>query len=227
LAAEPEPAYVAEPEPAYEEPEPAVDDVHPPHELDPPLDVAPAHDEDAAAPADDIEPEEASVAPAVARSALRSLPVLALLLTTILMAVAAGFVWYQVHQHNLTESARTAGLEASRDAARTLLSYDYRTLDKDFAAGKAVTTGAFQKQYADTTAKVVAPVAKDKKAVVKAEVVTAGVVRASANRVVTIVYVNQVTTTSLAAGPKVDLSRVRMTLVRVDGHWRVSKVDAL
>ena len=75
--------------------------------------------------------------------------------------------------------------------------------------------------------KVVTPVAQQKKAVVKAEVVTAGIVRASTDTVVTIVYVNQVTTSSLSSGPKVDLSRVRMTLERVGGHWLVSKVDAL
>ena len=34
-------------------------------------------------------------------------------------------------------------------------------------------------------------------------------------------------TSSLAAAPKVDLSRVRMTMTKVGGHWLVSKVDAL
>lgn len=161
------------------------------------------------------------------RSALRSTPILALVLTTLLMAVAAGFVWFKVHQHDATESARRAALEASRDASRVLFSYDYRELSKDFAAGKAVTTGAFRNQYADTTAKVVTPVATQKKAVVKAEVVSAGVVRASQSTVVTVVFVNQVTTSSLQAGPKVDLSRVRMTLQHVGGRWLVSKVEAL
>jgi Mce-associated membrane protein len=177
---------------------------------------------------DPVEPA-APPAPSAARpaSAWRSPPVLALLLTTVLMAVAAGFVWYQVHQKDATESARKAGLETSRDAARVLFSYDYRTLDKDFSAGKAITTGAFQKSYGDTTSKVVAPVAKDKKAVVKAEVVAAGVVRATPSTVVTVVFVNQVTTSSLATAPKVDLSRVRMTLKHVGGRWLVSDVKAL
>ena len=174
--------------------------------------------------ADSPPAEAAGVGP---RSALRSTPILALVLTTVLMAVAAGFVWFKVHQHDATESARRAALEASRDASRVLFSYDYRELDKDFAAGKAVTTGAFRNQYADTTAKVVTPVATQKKAVVKAEVVSAGVVRASESTVVTVVFVNQVTTSSLQAGPKVDLSRVRMTLQHVGGRWLVSKVEAL
>jgi Mce-associated membrane protein len=132
-----------------------------------------------------------------------------------------------VHQSSATEDARRAGLEASRDAARVLFSYDYRTLAKDFAAGRALATGVFRKEYSDTTSKVVTPVATEKKAVVKADVVTAGVVRASTSTVVTIVYVNQVTTSTLAAAPKIDLSRVRMTLQSVGGRWLVAKVEPL
>jgi Mce-associated membrane protein len=177
---------------------------------------APAYDSDAAAPVAQRR-----------RSAWRSGPVLALLLTTLLMAVANGFVWYLVHDHSVTEDARRAGLDASRDAARVLFSYDYRTLDKDFSAGKALTTGHFRSEYATTTSKVVTSVATQKKAVVKADVVTAGVVRASESTVVTIVYVNQVTTSSLQQGPKVDLSRVRMTMTHVGGRWLVSNVEAL
>jgi Mce-associated membrane protein len=187
----------------------------------------PAHADEPLADESADEPVgEADVEPA-GPPARRSWAVLALALTTLLMAVATGFVWYQVRQHNQTEDARRAGLETSRDAARVLFSYDYRTLTKDFAAGKAITTGSFSKQYAETTSKVVTPVATEKKAVVKAEVVTAGVVRATPSTVVTIVFVNQVTTSSLATGPKVDLSRVRMTLHHVGGRWLVSNVEAL
>ncbi|MDX6199852.1 MAG: Mce-associated rane protein [Actinomycetota bacterium] len=172
------------------------------------------------------EPEVAAYEPLPTRGGV-SAAVIALALTALLMAIANGFVWYRVHQNSAAETARRAGLEASRDAARVLFSYDYRQLDKDFSAGKALTTGKFAKEYAKTTADVVTDIAKEKKAVVKAEVVTAGVVRATPDVVVTIVYVNQVTTSSLQAAPKVDLSRVRMTMTKVGSHWRVSQVDAL
>jgi Mce-associated membrane protein len=228
VAVEPEPAY-AEPEPAYDEvdPEPAYDEVDPEPAYD---EAEPAYDQPQPQPQPqaeygEAEPEYSDSDPAAARSSL--LPLLALVVTVVLMALATGFVWYRVHRADQIEDARQAGLEASRDAAAVLLSYDYRTLDKDFAAGKAVTTGAFRTKYGDTTSKVVAPVAKEKKAVVKAQVVTAGIVRATPDTVVTIVYVNQVTTSSLNSGPKVDLSRVRMTLEHVGGRWLVSNVEAL
>ena len=156
-----------------------------------------------------------------------SLPIVALLLMTVLMAAATAFLWLKVNEKDRAEDARRAGLEASRDAARLLFSYDYRTLDKDFSTGRALTTGEFRTQYEKTTTKVVADVAKQYKAVVKANVVSAGVVRATPSTVVTVVYVNQVTTSTRVTGEKVDLSRVRMTLERSGGRWRVTAVNAL
>jgi Mce-associated membrane protein len=212
VAVQPEPEAFVQPEPdPFIEPEPFVE-----AEPEPEAYVEPVP---GAYP--EPEPEPAGI-PRAGRA-----PLIALVLTVVLMALATGFVWYRVQRADQIDAARQAGLEASRDAAAVLLSYDYRTLDKDFSAGKAVTTGAFRTQYASTTSKVVAPVAKEKKAVVKAEVVTAGIVRATPDTVVTIVYVNQVTTSSLQTGPKVDLSRVRMTLKHVSGRWLVSKVEAL
>ncbi|MCA1711773.1 MAG: hypothetical protein LC789_09125 [Actinobacteria bacterium] len=163
------------------------------------------------------------------RSARRriSVPVLALLLMTALMAAATTYLWLQVREHDRTEQARRTGLEASRDAARLLFSYDYRTLDKDFSTGRELTTGEFRKQYDKTTTKVVSDVAKQYKAVVQADVVNAGVVRASPDQVVTIVYVNQVTTSTRVTGEKVDLSRVKMTLAKVGNRWLVTAVNAL
>jgi Mce-associated membrane protein len=146
---------------------------------------------------------------------------------TALMAAATTYLWLQVREHQQTEQARRSGLEASRDAARLLFSYDYRTLDKDFQTGLALTTGEFRTQYNKTTTKVVADVAKQYKAVVKANVVGAGIVSATPEKVVAVVYVNQVTTSTRVTGEKVDLSRVRMTLERSDGRWLVTSVNAL
>jgi Mce-associated membrane protein len=179
-------------------------------------------------PAESTQPAAPSVLAALAHAAARiGVPAIALTLVTVLMAVATGFLWLQVQRHGEAESARKDGLAASRDAARLLFSYDYRTLDKDFSTGRALTTGAFREQYASTTTKLVTDVATQYKAVVQANVVQAGVIRATPSSVVTIVYVNQVTTSTRVTGDKVDLSRVKMTLTLVDNRWLVSKVEAL
>lgn len=199
--------------------EPPVEPTVPVEPVEPPTEPAdPAEPFVDAAPTLAAEPAPAGRFP---------IPVVALTLMAVLMAVATGFLWFQVHQHNQVDAARKDGLAASRDAARLLFSYDYRTLDKDFGTGRGLTTGAFRKEYDTTTTKVVSDVARQYKAVVQANVVQAGVASATQDTVVTIVYVNQVTTSTRVTGQKVDVSRVRMTLNRVDARWLVAKVEAL
>ena len=74
---------------------------------------------------------------------------------------------------------------------------------------------------------MVRPSAEQYKVVVKAEVTAASVVRASDSQVVTLLFVDQTTTSTRLEGPKVDLNWVRMTLVEKDGKWLVSELDAL
>ena len=63
--------------------------------------------------------------------------------------------------------------------------------------------------------------------VVKAEVAAQSVVQCHADQVVVLLFVNQTTTSTRLDGPQVDLNRVRLTLVKVDGKWLVNKVVAL
>jgi Mce-associated membrane protein len=122
---------------------------------------------------------------------------------------------------------RSDALAAARSHAQAILSYDHETLDADFAKAEAALTGKFKKDYARTTSTVVRPSAEQYKVVVKAEVTAASVVRASDDRVVALLFVDQTTTSTRLEGPKVDLNRVRMTLVEQDGKWLVSELDAL
>jgi hypothetical protein len=59
-----------------------------------------------------------------------------------------------------------------------------------------------------------------------ATVVAASVVSASQDKVVALVFVNQVTAAKGAADERLDQNRVLVTLTRDDGEWRVSKMDA-
>jgi len=122
---------------------------------------------------------------------------------------------------------RSDALAAARSHAQEVLSYDHRTLDADFARAEAALTGKFKKDYTRTTSTVVRPSAEQYKVVVKAEVTAASVVRASDHRVVALLFVDQTTTSTRLDGPKVDLNRVRMTLVQQNGNWLVSGLDAL
>jgi Mce-associated membrane protein len=153
--------------------------------------------------------------------------VLVALALVVLLAATAVLLGVRARGEDRAESARSAALAAAEAHAVTLLSYDHRHLDRDFARAGKVLTGSFAEDYARTTRQVVRPSAEEVKAVVTAEVASASVVRASANRAVVLLFVDQTTTSTRLEGPKVDLNRVRMTLVRSGGQWLVSGVDAL
>lgn len=228
-AAEPDTAEPAAAEPATFEPDTVAPATAEPAEPEPAT-VAPATAEPESAEQAPAGPEPAATPAAGGSSrpsALRGLaPAVVLALLTVLV-VLTGYLGWQLYRDNQIATARQQGTLAARDAARLLFSYDYNRLDQDFAAGLAVTTGPFRDQYQKTTSTVVKPVAQQYQAVVKAEVREAGVVQASPDRVVVVVFVNQTTTSTRVTGPRVDQSRVRMTLKNQGGKWLVEQVDAL
>ncbi|MFF0287075.1 hypothetical protein [Streptomyces sp. NPDC005262] len=152
--------------------------------------------------------------------------------------VAAAVLGWRYREGAQAEQARGQALAAARQAAPVVLSYDYRHLDRDFAAARARLTGHFRDEYGKTTTRVVGPTARKYHGVVKATVAqpagdsaaapAASVISASADRAVVLLFVNQVTTSTQVAGSRVDLNRVRMTLTRTDDDgWKVSALDAL
>ncbi|MFF9805570.1 hypothetical protein ACF1G5_10610 [Streptomyces coeruleorubidus] len=159
--------------------------------------------------------------------------VLAVLLVAGLVALAA--LGWQYRDGRLTETARAEALAAAREAAPIVLSYDYRRLDKDFSRARAHLTGDFRDEYGKTTKTVVAPTAAKYHGVVKATVAAPGsggtpaasVVSASPDKVVVLLFVNQVTESTQVSGARVDQNRVRMTMDRTGDGWKVSALDAL
>ncbi|MEV5909317.1 hypothetical protein AB0M00_10430 [Streptomyces chartreusis] len=161
---------------------------------------------------------------------------LTLMLGALLLAalVATAVLGWQYRDGHRTESARTQALTAAQKAAPLVLSYDYRHLDKDFARARTHLTGGFHAEYGKTTKAVVGPMAKKYRAIVKATIAApatgtpaASVVSASPDKVVVLLFINQVTESTQVSGARVDLNRVRMTMTRTDGGWKVSGVDAL
>jgi Mce-associated membrane protein len=144
----------------------------------------------------------------------------------VVLAVAAGVLFWQQQRAAAAAQAGDDALAAARTGAQTLFSYDYRTIDDNLAAGRKVVTGRLATDYRDTSA-VVKPTAVSTKAVVKATVSEAGVVSAASDRVVVLLYLNQESQNKNTRGTKLDMNRVRLTLVQVDGDWKISRAEPL
>ncbi|MFB6721832.1 hypothetical protein ACFCV3_16790 [Kribbella sp. NPDC056345] len=145
----------------------------------------------------------------------------------VLVLTVAAVLGVQAWQGKQAEDARGQAAAAGRKAAETALSYDYRDLDKSFAAARATMTPEFAGKF-DETAKVAGELAAKSKATVKAEVREVGVRDGDADRVTLIIFVNQTTTSTITQGkPRVDLNRTRFTMVRKDGRWLVQEIAGL
>ncbi|MCX9190545.1 hypothetical protein C3Y87_03765 [Carbonactinospora thermoautotrophica] len=138
-----------------------------------------------------------------------------------------GFLAYDLLQQRAAEEAREKALAAAEMHTPVLLSYDYRHLDQDLAKAQAVLTGDFKEKYAETFTKVVKPTATQYRAVVVGNVAAAGVIRAEPDEAQVLMFVNQQATNSQLKAPRLDLSRVRMTLKKTGAGWLVSNIEAL
>ncbi|MDX6239079.1 MAG: Mce-associated rane protein [Kribbellaceae bacterium] len=155
---------------------------------------------------------------------LLTVTIAVLLVLTLTVAVVLGIKAWQGQE---AEQARSQATAAARKAAQLVLSYDYRTLDKDFSAARATLTPGFAADF-DQTTKVVAEQAKKTKATVKAEVREVGVRDGDADRVTLLVFVNQTTTSTITQGkPRIDLNRARFTMVRNGDQWLVQEIAGL
>jgi Mce-associated membrane protein len=178
-------------------------------------------DEDPATPSETTDSDEKRRSLGGVLSALLGVVVVLVLVVTVLLGVKA---W----QGKQAEDARDQAAAAGRKAAETILSYDYRNLDKNFAASEAVMTPDYAGKFAET-AKVVRVLAAQQKTTVRADVREVGVRDGDADRVTLIIFVNQTTTNSetTKSGPRVDLNRTRFTMVRNGDQWLVQDIAGL
>jgi Mce-associated membrane protein len=125
-------------------------------------------------------------------------------------------------------SLSNAALQAAIDEGPTLFSYDYRTLEKDLAAARGETTGAFTSQYTNLSVPAVGPLAKKYKVVVVAKVLAATVVdNSNLKQIKVMIFLDQTVTNTQLAAPRLDANRVVLTMVPVGKSWKVSAVSAI
>jgi hypothetical protein len=121
--------------------------------------------------------------------------------------------------------ARDAGIQQAATLTKQVLSYDWKTLDKDIAASEKVLAPSFRSEYAKTMQSVHAQTIKNQVSL-QATVVSTSTVTATKDEVVALVFVNQTTKATGTKNTRLDQNRVLVTLTRHGGEWRVSKMDA-
>jgi Mce-associated membrane protein len=119
-------------------------------------------------------------------------------------------------------------MQEAIDEAPVLFSYDYRKLDKDLAAARAVTTGAFTADYDQVSVPAVKPLATKYQVVVVASVLGSSIVDDSnISKIKVLLFLNQTVKNSQLAAPRVDANRTVLTMQKVGEGWKVAGVDAI
>lgn len=125
------------------------------------------------------------------------------------------------------DAARAAVLNEVRAAVPDILGYDYARMGDDIDGAAAHLTPAFEAEYRALAESSIRPTAVKYKAIVVADLVSAGVESVDRSSAQVLIFVNQTTRTTALPAPRVDSSRVRVTLERSDGRWRVGSIEPL
>jgi Mce-associated membrane protein len=118
------------------------------------------------------------------------------------------------------ESAASAGAKAA-------LSYNYQHLSADFTAAEKLMTPSFKADYTSQTTRNVKGPAVKFHAVSVATIEGAGVASMSSSRATVLVFVDQTVRNSQLSAPRLDRSRVQVSLVRTDGKWLINNLSPI
>lgn len=141
----------------------------------------------------------------------------------IAFAAAGGLGWLLWQQHQLT-AAGEAGRRAAVNYAQVLTSIDSNNVDDGFAAVLNGATGEFKDTYTKASVQL-RQLLIDNKATAQGAVVDSAIQSQSPEQVVVLLMVDQRITNTARPDPRVDRSRMKMTVQKVDGRWLTSKVE--
>lgn len=153
---------------------------------------------------------------------------LAIWLVLVVVAAAAVGVGWLRHRHTAQQQrAGSQALATARSTITTLLTYQGKDLTQEVTKEQRLLTPSYAGTYRDMVMRDVAPTAESAGASVAASVVAAGVVRASTQSVVALLFVNLTTHTTANPDPVTQGSRLRVTLHHSGERWLVSDVEPL
>ncbi|WP_237342131.1 hypothetical protein [Williamsia soli] len=139
------------------------------------------------------------------------------------IAVAAVLGW-KLQQRNAVDTAADQAEQAARNYAVALTSVSSDNLDQNFADVLGGATGEFKDMYSQSSGQL-RQLLVDNKATAEGTVIDSGIKSASTSKVEVLLFVDQTVTNTATPDPRVDRSRVVMTMEKIDGRWLAAKVD--
>ncbi|MCV7278433.1 DUF3329 domain-containing protein [Mycolicibacterium flavescens] len=140
------------------------------------------------------------------------------------LVAAVGFLGWQLWQERELAQAGEQARQAATDYAQVLTSIDSEKVDENFDAVLDGATGEFKDMYSQSSSQL-RQLLIDNKASAHGVVLESAVQSASKDRAVVLLFVDQSVSNTNVPDPRIDRSRIKMTMEYVDGRWRASKVE--
>lgn len=156
------------------------------------------------------------------RSKTRALVALAIVVA--LLGSGVGWLWWNDRQYQLAQEAGERGVLVAQDRAVTVLSYDYRDIDRDLQRARSVLTGDFLREF-DRDALRAGPDVRNRQITVTVRPTAAALVATRPDEVVVLVFVNQSSKTTLSPDVQLSTVPVVVTLRKVGERWLVSNLE--
>ncbi|MBA0127340.1 hypothetical protein H0B56_17470 [Haloechinothrix sp. YIM 98757] len=149
--------------------------------------------------------------------------VLAAVTVTCSLAAAAtfGLLWYS---QSRTDAERARLLDEAESFAAEFTTYHFTELDENFENISARLTERYEEVYGEAYESFT-ELLEENKADSEGEVTHVGLAEFSEDEAVVLAFVDQTTTNVNSPQPKIDRNRMVLTFTKVDGEWKVDKVD--
>ena len=140
--------------------------------------------------------------------------------------LVSGFLgWKQWQAHQLNEAGEQAR-QAAIAYAGVLTSIDSNNVDQNFRQVLDGATGEFKDMYTQSSVQL-RQLLIDNKATAHGVVVDSAIASESMGKVVVLLFIDQTVTNAQMPDPRVDRSRIKMTMEKIAGRWRAAKVQLL
>ncbi len=136
----------------------------------------------------------------------------------------SGFLGWMLWQEHRLEQANRQAQDAAVSYAQVLTSIDSNKVDENFSQVLDGATGEFKDMYSKSSMQL-RQLLIDNKATAHGVVVESAVQSATKDKAVVLLFVDQSVSNTNVPDPRIDRSRIKMTMEYVDGRWRASKVE--